>query len=944
MTEAEQRRESVRQAARARRRRRRERQRRGLPRWAWGPVGLLVLALLVLGGGAGAAYGVYRSIADDLVEPEAILATQRALGTSKVFDRAGEEGTLLFQFADPLSGLRNPVKIDEVSQNVINATVATEDASFFENEGVNLRGLTRAAFENLGLGSGDFLGGSGGSSITQQLVKNVLIAPEERTQRSVERKLKETILAIELTEKYPKEQVLEWYLNTIFYGNLSYGIGAASARYFGKPASDLTLAEAALLAGLPQAPAIYDPFTNPSVAKQRQAQVLDLMVRHGYISPAEANAAKAAPLSFANQSFEILAPHFVFYVSDQVKALCRRGRIALPGDVSDCDDLLTEGGLRITTTLDPSLQALAETTLRSDLATFEEATGAHNASLVAIDPETGEILAMVGSRDFFREDIDGQVNLATALNSPGSAFKPITYAAAFVHDPKQWNPATILWDVPLQFTEPDGTIFEPENFDGIERGPVPVRSALANSMNVPAFRVAEALGIRSVLEFAHRVGITTMENPDNYGPAITLGGGDVTLLDLTYAYSVFANNGVMRGQRSVMDVPAGFRELDPIAIKEIRDAQGRLLFREETPEERAVAPATQAYQITDILSDNTARGLLYGPNSTLVLDRPAAAKTGTAGDPGRNDVRRDFWTVGYTPSLVTGVWVGNADNEPMTGGTSSRTAGLIWHDFMLAAHADRPAEEFTVPAGLTIAQVYIPRLRALLPGEDRRALRAQNPCSGLTFELFVAEGGVPDRENTICRELEVNALTLQEATPETDAALVVEGFFLVPPIAPGQTEPDPEIIKWLRFNKVRFVDDDAEGAAVTAPAITIPREGVELGRGLVLVQGSANTRDLLRWSLSVALGVNPPADAFQEITALERRIKLGQLGRWDTRTLSAGPYVLRLTIEDDLLGELVIERRVTVKDAEPPTRVAPGGDAPSTLATPDAEGNRIVIP
>ena len=276
--------------------------------------------------------GVYRSIADDLVEPDAILATQKSLGTSKIFDREGEAGRLLFQFADPLSGLRDPVKIHKVSPNVINATVATEDASFFENEGVNLRGFARAAFENLGLGSGDFLGGSGGSSITQQLVKNVLIAPEERTERSVERKLKETILAIELTQKYSKNQILEWYLNTIFYGNLSYGIGAASTRYFGKPASELSLEEAALLAGIPQAPAIYDPFTNPSVAKQRQAVVLDLMVRQDYISQAEADRAKSAPLTFANQSFEILAPHFVFYVSDQVNALwppgpnCAAGR------------------------------------------------------------------------------------------------------------------------------------------------------------------------------------------------------------------------------------------------------------------------------------------------------------------------------------------------------------------------------------------------------------------------------------------------------------------------------------------------------------------------------------------------------------------------------------------------------------------------------------------
>ena len=927
--------------ARQRRRRRLKRRKTsgkwgGLPRWAWGTVSLVVLGLVLVGGAAGGAYGVYLSFADDLVEPEAILETQRALGTSKVFDREGSDGTLLFEFADPLSGLRNPIQIEEVSPHLIDATVATEDASFWENRGINIRGLTRAAWENLnlGLGSGDFLGGSGGSSITQQLVKNVLIPPEDRVGRTtdrVEAKLKETILAIELTDRYPKAQILEWYLNTIFYGNLSYGIGAASQRYFGKPASDLTVSEAALLAGLPQAPAIFDPFANPSAAKERQGQVLDLMVRNGALTEAEAEAARREPLNFASREFAILAPHFVLFVADQVEALCNRGQIPLSDEILECNQLLTEGGLRITTTLDMDLQRQAETILRADLATFEEQTGAHNAALVSIDPKTGEILTMVGSRDFFREDIDGQVNLVTAENSPGSSFKPITYAAAFVQDPKVWNPASIIWDVPLEFQELDGTTFSPENFDAVSRGPVSARIALANSINIPAFRVADALGIRPLLDFAHSVGITTMLDPNNYGPSITLGGGDVTLLDMAFTYSVFANNGVMRGRPTTLDLGPGLRPLDPIAIREIRDFRGNLLFRQEEAETVQVIPAPQAYQITNILSDNQARSILYGLNSTLVLDRPVAAKTGTAGDPGRNDLRRDFWTMGYTPNLVTGVWVGNADNSPMTGGSSSRTAGLIWHDFMLAAHEGVEPSVFAVPEGLTTAEVLVPSLTPIRASDDRQLIAPRDPASRTVMELFVLDGGVPAKSNGIFEKLEVDVRTLLRATSGTPEQYVVEDYFLVPPIVAGEEDPDPEIIKWLRLNKVLYLGDGTSNENAVPARIDAPLNGSVLGRGFVAIRGKAQSDDLIAWSLSFAPGENPSDEEFRQLIRLETPAASGQLEQWNTVGLEAGPYVLRLTVEDDFRGEIVVESRVTIVDATPP-----GEPLPETDGDPDA--------
>ena len=890
----------------------------------WTPVIVLLLGGIALAGLAGVAWGVYSSFADDLVEPESIVETQRALGTSKVFDAGGPDGGgLLFEFADPLSGLRNPVRIQNVATHLINATVATEDASFFENSGINLRGLSRAAWENLGLGAGAFLGGTGGSSITQQLVKNVLIPVEERSGRTLDRaeaKLKEAILAIELTEQFSKLQILEWYLNTIFYGNLSYGIGAAAERYFGKPAADLQLHEAALLAGLPQAPANLDPFEHPEAAKARQGIVLNLMVRNGYITQAEAEIAKQAPFNFASRQFNIEAPHFVTYVAEEVHRLCVRGRIPIPDEIAGCDDLLIEGGLRITTTLDMDLQHQAEETLRADIATFEEQTGAHNAALVALDPATGQILAMVGSRDFFREDIDGQVNLTTALNSPGSSFKPITYAAAFVQDPAKWNPGTIIWDVPLDFLEPTGEIFSPENFDAVFRGPVSVRTALANSINIPAFRLAGLVGIGPLLDFAHSVGITTMDNPANYGPSLTLGGGEVTLLDMVFAYSVFANNGIMRGQRTSLGLPASYRGLDPIAITRIVDSRGRTLYDLQGSQSVQAMPAPQAFQITSILADNQARSILYGLDSNLVLDRPAAAKTGTAGDPGRNDVRRDFWTVGYTPSLVTAVWVGNADNTPMTGGSSSRTAGLIWHDFMLAAHAGLPPADFVAPDGLTTGQVFVPRLQVLQPGQ-RDDASAQDPCGSTSLELFVAAAGVPERENGLCTKAEIDLRSFDIALPGAPEEWVREDFYLIPELLPADVlingRPDPAIIAWLQDNKVRFVGDDSIERLDDDPLVLeTPPDGAELDQGIILIRGRIQGPELQEWWLEFAPGENPADDDFQRIDGRDIAIR-GQLARWDARDLEPGDYILRLVMADDLLGEITVAAHITITEPEP---------------------------
>ena len=874
--------------------------------------------IVMLGAAAGVAYLIYSDFANELAPPDQIEETQRLLGSSRVFDRNGEDGVLLFEYARPYDGLRAPVRLHRVSQHIIDATVATEDSSFWTNQGINVRGLMRAAWENFGVGSSDFLGGSGGSSITQQLVKNVLIPPEERSGRTMNRirgKLKETILAVELTDEYSKEQILEWYLNSIFYGNFSYGIGAASQRYFGKRPLELSLAESAMLAGLPQAPSLYDPLVNFEGAKRRQGQVLELMVRHGYITRGEADDAWREELKFDSAEFDISAPHYVIYVREQVEQLCRLERFVPPSGTGGCENLMNNGGLRITTSLDFGLQARAEAEVRSAIDDFEASTGAHNGALVAIDLSTGQILAMVGSRDFFDESIDGQVNLATATHSPGSALKPLTYLAAFQLDPLTWHPATVLWDVPTSYVEADGTEFRPVNFDGVFRGPVTIRSALANSMNVPAFKVANRLGSAALLDTMHRLGITTMHNPGAYGPSITLGGGEVSLLDMTYAYATLANLGEMKGHPTVLALPDGFRELDPVAVLEIRDAEGRLLYEWSASGEaevRAAARPGQVYQITDILSDNRARSLLYGTSSPLVLDRPAAAKTGTAGDPGQDDVRRDYWTMGYTPQLAVGVWIGNADESPMTGGSSAQTAGVIWNRFMLAAHDDLAVEAFVEPDGLHRSLVYAPAVTPLT-GAVQADSTLRNPCTAPREELFVSIRVAPAVDNFVCYEVEVDRRTLQRATVETPEDYLQMGVWLEPPTVSrrGARALDPVVVDWLRRNRVAYLQPGTLDQSAAPVRFDSPADAAFIERGETLITGRAHSSDLIGWTLSARrLG----SEDVITIATGSQGVDGGVLARWDNSEVPGGVYELRLEVVDGYLGSIEEEIKVAVPE------------------------------
>ena len=681
-------------------------------RWHWLlSVGMVTfVAGLVTVGVLG--FLVYRTFAHGLLPPEEAIANS-TIGTSIVYDRQGEQ---LYEYIDPLGGLSDPVPLEEMAQHMIDATVSTEDASFYSNPGVNFKGLARAAVENLTpLGPG-LLEGSGGSSITQQLVKNVYIEPEKRFDRRIERKVKETVIALELKRKYSDEDILGWYLNSIYYGNFAYGVEAASQRYFGIPAKELSLAQAAMLAGIPQAPGLLTPVVpdNLGRAKARQEEVLDLMVKHGYITREEEAAAAAEELTYNTPIFFIKAPHFVNnYLPEQIQKMCEKGVFDPPGDVS-CEKALFQGGLRITTSIDMGLQRIAEEIIEEVISANEDRFGGHNGALVAIRAGTGEILTYAGSRDFFNEDIDGQVDIASAPRSHGSSMKPFTYLTAFEQG---WVPSTIVRDAPLKL-DVGGRQVAVNNWNFSHLGNISVRKALSESVNVPAVNTLMEVGITEFQKTAHKMGITDLTRND-CGPTITLGSCEVKMVDQAYAYSVFANNGKMYGVPTVQDLPDGFRELDPVSVLRIEDSQGTILYDFEKPEERQVVAPEHAYMVTDILSKNAIQW------SRLTFGWAAASKTGTSED------FRDNVLLGFTPGpdgIVVDVWMGNADNTPMANGAfSSAGAGPIWKTFMARAHEylEIPKSDFEVPDTIVSAkcggrtEVFVKDVQPAKPGTCR---------------------------------------------------------------------------------------------------------------------------------------------------------------------------------------------------------------------------------
>ena len=604
----------------------------------------------------------------DLPDPGRI--TERdVVESTKIYDRTGK--ILLYEIHGEEK--RTLISLNSLPDTVKFATIAAEDLHFYEHIGVDVRGIARAFLKNLT--RGNII--QGGSTITQQLIKNSILTSE----RTYTRKIKEVLLAIMLERKYSKDEILELYLNQIPYGSNAYGIAAAAETFFNKEAKTLTLEEVALLAALPKAPTYYSPYgSHKEELFQRKDWIMRRMEESGLVTREVAEIALRAPLSFAPPKQSIRAPHFVMYVREYLNE--KYG-----------EEFVERGGLRVITTLDWTLQEKAEQIIVEGAARNEKLVQAKNAALTAIDPRTGEIIVMVGSRDYFNLTNDGNVNVTTRPRQPGSAFKPFVYAAAFK---KGFTPETILFDVPTEFSvycNPDGTpgdgvpapiCYHPNNYDGKFRGPVSLRQSLAQSLNVPSVKLLYLVGVEEAMNLARDMGVKTLTDPNRYSLSLVLGGAEVTLLDMASSFGAFAQEGILHPKT---------------AILRVENTEG-LILEEKHDTAVPVLDSEVARTINDILSDNNARQPVFSPTSSLYFPkRQVAAKTGTTQD------YRDAWVIGYTPSLVAGVWVGNNDNTPMNQeGLSIMVAGPIWHQFLEAALEFTPLEGFIPPTPLTISK------------------------------------------------------------------------------------------------------------------------------------------------------------------------------------------------------------------------------------------------
>ena len=584
------------------------------------------------------------------------LLTRKVNVSTKIYDR---NGVLLYQIYKDQN--RTPVNLNAIPNIVKAATLASEDADFYTNPGFSVKGIIRAILADIG--NKGFA--AGGSTITQQLVKNTLLT----SQKTITRKIKELVLSLEVEQSYSKDSILEMYLNEVSYGGSAYGIEAASEQYFGKPVDKLDLAQAALLAGLPRSPTNYSPFgANPDLAFERQKEVLQLMTDNGFITKTEMKAAENEKITFAPDTIDIKAPHFVMYVKQ--KLVDQYG-----------EEAVESGGLNVITTLDYNIQKMAETAVSEQVAKL---AGLHvtNGAAMVIDPGTGEILAMVGSKDYFDIANDGNVNVITALRPPGSSIKIVNYAYALSHG---YTPATMIKDEPTTFKAPGTTPYTPVNYDGKFVGEITLRDALAQSRNIPAVKVLASYGVSHMIELGQNMGITTWKDPSLYGLSLTLGGGATRLIDLARVFATVADY----GSRPPL-----------VSIKSVADYKGNKLDAAcdtDTCDPETVLDPRVAYQLISILSDNNARSPEFGSHSSLfVPGHPeVAVKTGTSND------LRDNLTIGFNQKYLTAVWVGNNDNSPMNRIASGITgAAPIWNEIMAHLLANNDPVAWAPPDGI----------------------------------------------------------------------------------------------------------------------------------------------------------------------------------------------------------------------------------------------------
>ncbi len=662
----------------------------------------------------------------DLPSPDKIV--RREGFSTKIYDR---NRVLLYDIYTDQR--RTLVTLDKVPLYLRQATISVEDKNFYKHGGFDPTGVLRAVW-NIAIHQKL----QGGSTLTQQLVKNVLLSSE----RTLPRKIREFILAVQLERKYTKDEILQMYLNEAPYGGTAWGVETAAETYFGKSVKDLTLVEAAILAGLPQRPTVYSPYgTNPTAYIDRTTHVLRRMQEDGYISKEQENGSirNLRDIKFIGKGASLKAPHFVTWVQTLLEE--RYG-----------EALVQQGGLKVTTTLDWELQQKAQNIVAEEIAKVESLHITNGASVV-IDPTNGEILAMVGSKDFLAKDYDGQVNVTLSLRQPGSAIKPVTYVSALK---KGYTASSLLIDSPTVFpggvNQPD---YQPVNYDGKFRGPIQVRFALANSVNIPAVKILAKVGVKEMLSTAYDLGLTTLEptrdNLSRFGLSVTLGGGEVRLLELVNAYSAFANGGTRH---------------EASAILKVEDSKGKVLEEAKEQKGRQVLSKGEAFIISDILSDNNARAEVFGTRSALVVPgRTVAVKTGTTND------RRDNWTVGWTPQVIVGVWVGNNDNSPMKEVSSGVTGSApVWRRGIMEALSGKPNDSFEISPDVVTAEVdsisgsrahdgFTSRSEYFVKGTEPTALDAVHTrlkvCKGegkLATPSQIAAGGYDEKEYVVLKE------------------------------------------------------------------------------------------------------------------------------------------------------------------------------------------------
>lgn len=608
----------------------------------------------------------YFNILKDLPSPDKLITRDQVVST-KIYDR---QNRLLFTLFNGNQN-RTLIKFNEMPNFVKQATIATEDKEFYKHPGFSLRGIIRALWRNIFNSQVE-----GGSTITQQLVKNALLTPE----RTWQRKIKEVLLSIQVELIFTKDEILQMYFNEVPFGGTAYGIEEASQTYLGKNIKEVNLAQGALLAGLPAAPTKYSPFgANPKLAIERQHQVLDAMVQEGYINNQEAQEAKQQKIVLAPQTTNIKAPHFVMYIKD---LLVEKYGIKT----------VEQGGLHVITSLDLDLQEMAQQAVSDEV---DKLSNMHvtNGAAVITDPKTGEVLAMVGSRDYFDQEKDGNVNVTTSLRQIGSAIKPVTYALALSNG---YTPATIIPDTPITYKIPGTDPYTPVNYDGKFHGNVTLRTALGSSYNIPAVKTLAVFGVNKMIDLAQSMGITTWNDRTRFGLSLTLGAGEVKMTDMTVVFGTLANLG---------------SRINLKPITKVTDYTGKVLEGlNEQPSQR-VLDTKVAYLLTDILKDNSARTPAFGPSSYLIIpNHEVAVKTGTTND------KRDNWTIGYTNDYLVAVWVGNNDNTPMNAVASGITgASPIWHNIMISLLKDKEPQAFQRPDNLLKIRVCV--INGLLPCE-----------------------------------------------------------------------------------------------------------------------------------------------------------------------------------------------------------------------------------